>query len=286
MKVLVSKNLGFCTGVNRAYKLALQTASKGEPVYMLGYLVHNQKVIDELKAKGVTSVKSLKEIPKGAKGYLIISSHGVSPDAMEKARSTGLEVIDTTCPWVKKPQMMAGNLAKEGYHIVIVGDKDHAEVVGIIGWAGGLPAGRQAKAQVVENIKDVKKIGFHEKIAAIAQTTQSQKNFEEIVNALAQKTNELKVCNTICETTSKMQRGAVEVAKRSEIMLVIGDSRSANTRRLKELCEETGARTYQVDSAEKIDLNLFKGFDTVGITAGASTPAYVIDQVIAKLKGA
>jgi len=286
MKLLVAKYLGFCTGVNRAYKLALATAARGLPVYMLGYLVHNQKIIDELKEKGINSVKNLSEIPSTATGFLIISAHGVSPEVLEKATKTGLTIIDTTCPWVKKPQTMAQKLVEEGYHVVIIGDKNHAEVLGILGWAKGLPAGRQGKAQVIEDIKDVKKVRFHERIGVLAQTTQSAKHFEDMVNALSAKTNELKVCNTICEATSRMQRSAVDVAKRSEVMLIIGDRKSANTRRLKELCEETGALTYQIESADDLDLNLLKGFDVIGLTAGASTPAFIIDGVINKLKGA
>jgi len=278
MKLLVAKNLGFCTGVNRAYRLALKTAQKGGPTYVLGLLVHNQKVVDELKQKGVQTIKNLNEIPKGTKGSLIISAHGLPPDQYEKAVKTGLKIIDTTCTWVKKPQSLAKELVESGYHLIIVGDKNHTEVIGIMGWAGG-------KAQVIEDIKDVKKVSFHEKMAAIAQTTQSQKNFEDIVNALASKTNEIRVCNTICEATTKMQHYAVDVAKRSEIMFVIGDKKSANTRRLKELCEETGAKTYQIEGAEDLDLKLLKGFDIIGLTAGASTPQYVIDAVIARIQG-
>ncbi len=285
MNLLISKALGFCKGVDRAYRLAIKTAEKGKPTYILGYLVHNQKVIDELKAKGVISVKDLNEIPNGATGYLIISAHGVSPDVLEKAGKTGLKLIDTTCPWVKKPQLMAREMAEKGYHIVIIGDRNHAEVAGILGWAQRLPAGRQGKAQVIEGPRDVKKVSFHERTAVIAQTTQSRKNFEDVINLLAGKTNELHVCDTICEATTKMQRSAVDVAKRAEVMFVIGDKKSANTRRLKELCEETGAKTYQIESADDLDLNLVKGFDIIGLTAGASTPKHVIDAVVAKLKG-
>lgn len=278
MKLLTAKFLGFCTGVNRAYNLAIKTAKSGEPVYILGYLVHNQKVIDELKSKGVHTVKDIKEIPKDAAGYLIISAHGLPPAMYEKASKTGLKLIDTTCVWVKKPQALAKQLVDEGYHLIIVGDRNHAEVVGIMGFSNN-------KAQVIENLKDVKKVQFHDKIAVIAQTTQSGRNFDEVVNALSSRTNDLKVFNTICEATSKMQRAAIEVAKRSEIMLVIGDKKSANTRRLKELCEETGAKTYQIESAADLDLNLLKGFDVIGLTAGASTPAHVIEEVKRKLEG-
>lgn len=278
MKLLTAKFLGFCTGVNRAYNLAIKTARSGEPVYILGYLVHNQKVIDELRSKGVQTIKDLKELPKGATGYLIISAHGLPPAMYEKAAKTGLKLIDTTCVWVKKPQSLAKQLVEEGYHLIIVGDKNHAEVAGIKGFSND-------KAQVLENIKDVKKVGFHEKMAVIAQTTQSSRNFDEVVNALASKTNELKAFNTICEATVKMQRAAVDVAKRSEIMLVIGDKKSANTRRLKELCEGTGAKTYQIESAADLNMDLLKGFDIIGLTAGASTPAHVIEEVKKKLEG-
>ncbi len=278
MKLLISKYLGFCTGVSRAYKLALKTAQQGEPVYIFGYLVHNLKVIDELQSKGIKTIKTLNELPKDATGYLVISAHGLSPEMHAKAEKTGLKIVDTTCPWVKKPQETAKQLIDEGYHVVIVGDRNHAEVLGIMGWANN-------KAQVVENAKDLKKVEFHDKIGVIAQTTQSAKNFDEVVNGLLPKTNELKTFNTICEATNKMQRSAQETAKRSEIMFVIGDAKSANTKRLKELCEETGAKTYQIESAADLDLNLIKGFDIIGLTAGASTPDNVIEEVVKKLKG-
>jgi (E)-4-hydroxy-3-methyl-but-2-enyl pyrophosphate reductase len=279
MKVLISKYLGFCNGVKNAYKLAVKTASQGEPTYMLGYLVHNQAVIEELEQKGVKTLKTLKDLPKDAKGYLIISAHGVSPEVQENSASSGLTVVDTTCPWVKKPQELAKQMVAEGYHVVIVGDKNHAEVAGIQGWAKGL-------AEIVENVKEAKKIGMFDKIAVIAQTTQARNNFDEVINELSGHAQELRVCDTICDATGKMQRAAVDIARRSEVMLVIGDKKSANTRRLKELCSDTGAKTYQIESAEDLDLNWLKGFDIIGVTAGASTPNDVIDNVLAKLRSA
>jgi (E)-4-hydroxy-3-methyl-but-2-enyl pyrophosphate reductase len=278
MKINIAKSLGFCKGVSNAYKLAIKAAASGIPTYMLGHLVHNQHVIDELNSKGVITIKTLKDLPKGATGNLIISAHGLSPAQHEKAVATGMTIIDTTCPWVKKPQLLAKQMVDEGYHLVIVGDKNHSEVLGIQGWA-------YDKADVVDSLKEAKKIAFHEKMATIAQTTQSRKNYDDIINELAKKTKELKVCDTICEATSDLQRSAQETAKRSEIMFVIGDKKSANTKRLKEICEETGARTYQIESAADLDLSLTKGFDTIGITAGASTPDRVIEEVVAKLKG-
>jgi len=279
MKILLAKNLGFCTGVNRAYKIAIRTAKSGGPVFMLGPIVHNQKVIDQLKASGVVTINDIKDLPKDQRGSIIISAHGLPPETHDKLIATGLKVIDTTCPWVKKPQLLAKQLAESGYHVVLVGDKKHSEVIGIQGWAG-------KKIQIVSDAREAKKVAPHEKIAVLAQTTQSNPNFEAVVNELAKRTGDLKICNTICESTGKRQRSAVDVAKRSEIMLIIGDSTSANTKRLKELCEDTGARTYLIDSAETLDLNILKGFDVIGVTAGASTPEYVINEVLEKLKGA
>lgn len=278
MKILISKHLGFCNGVSNAYKLAIKTAASGEPTYMLGYLVHNQQVIDELGSKGVITIKNLKELPKDAKGHLIISAHGLPPETIEKAIATGLNIIDTTCAWVKKPQLLAKQLIEEGYHVVIVGEKNHTEVIGILGWAGG-------RAQIVENLKEAKNVTEHKKIAVLAQTTQSRQNFDDVINELGNKTKELKICDTICDATGQMQRSTTDVAKRAEIMLVIGDKKSANTRRLKEISEDTGAKTYQIGSADELNMNWLKGFDIIGLTAGASTPTIVIDAVVAKLKG-
>ncbi|MFC1560179.1 4-hydroxy-3-methylbut-2-enyl diphosphate reductase [Candidatus Margulisiibacteriota bacterium] len=278
MKILVAKHLGFCVGVNRAYKLAIRSAVKKLPVFMLGALVHNQKVIEHLEIKGIKTINTLKDVPKDQKGYLIISAHGLPPKILEQLEGTKLNVIDTTCPWVKKAQIIAKKLAKDGYHVVIVGDKEHIEVKGLLGWAG-------KKAQVVENIKDLKKVNFHKKMGVLAQTTQTQLNFEEMVGGLYNKTEELVVHNTICDATKNRQKFATVVAKRSEIMFIIGDKKSANTRRLTKLCGETGVKTYQVESAEDIDLKWLKGFDVIGVTAGASTPTWVIDAAVKKLKG-
>jgi len=279
MKILIAKHLGFCTGVNRAYKLAIKTAQKKVPVFMLGYLVHNQKVINHLSEAGIKIVNDAKEIPKDIKkGYLIISAHGLPPKILEGVSKTDLKVIDTTCAWVKKAQLIAQKLSNENYHVVIVGDRNHVEVKGLLGWAG-------KGAQVVENAKDTKKIEFHEKLGLISQTTQSYEDFNEVAKLLYEKTNNLNAHNTICDATKNRQGFAVDVAKRSEIMFIIGDKKSANTRRLTKLCQDTGVKTYQIESADEINLDWLKGFDTVGVTAGASTPSWIIEKVISKLKG-
>jgi len=279
MRILIARYLGFCTGVNRAYKLAIKTAAKKLPVYILGYLVHNQKVIEKLESLGIKVVSSLKEVPKDEKACLIISAHGLPPKTMEELKKNSkLKVIDTTCPWVSKAQLLAKKLASDGYHVVIVGDRDHVEVKGLLGWAG-------KGAQVIESAKELGRIKFHKKIGVIAQTTQTEENFEDVAKGLFEKAEELKIFNTICEATKNRQKFATVVAKRSEIMFIIGDKKSANTRRLAKLCEQTGVKTYQVESADDIDLNWLKGFDMIGVTAGASTPSWLINDAIKKLKG-
>jgi len=275
-KIETARHSGFCTGVDRAYRTALEAAKSGEPVYILGLLVHNSLVMNKLETLGIKSVASLSEIPKGASGSLIISSHGVGPGTIEEAKRTGLNVIDTTCPWVRKAQNTAHKLAGEGYQVVIVGDKNHTEVKGIGEWAGESSA-------VVEEKGNLAKICLSEKMGVVAQTTQSAENFEAVVGELKNRTSDLSVHNTICDATKKMQSDAVELAKRSDVMLVIGDKKSANTKRLKELCEETGTPTYQIQDAKELDDGWLDGKNRIGITAGASTPDWVIKEVVDRL---
>lgn len=277
-KIIKADHIGFCTGVDRAYRSAIEAAKSGGPVYILGLLVHNSLVIQKLEELGVKSVSSLSQIPKGSRGSLVISSHGVGPAILEEARATGLKIIDTTCPWVRKAQDTAHKLAEAGYQVVIVGDRDHTEVKGIGEWAG-------RNAVVVENRQCLSASRLSDRIGVIAQTTQSSENFSDVTEELKKRTKDLKVHNTICDATKKMQNDAVDLARRSDVMLVIGDKKSANTKRLKELCEETGTPTYQIQNAGELDKGWMYGKTAVGITAGASTPDWVINEVVDAING-
>ena len=279
MQVLIAEHAGFCEGVERAYRIALEQTKAGRPVFMLGNLVHNTQVIEKFKNLGVNAVKNLSEIPQASKGVLLISAHGVPPQIYQEAKILGLEIVDTTCSWVKKAQKITKELADEGRLVIIVGDKGHPEIRGLVGWSGG-------KAVVVENVKDLDKLSLSpdEKAGILAQTTQAEEHFDKMVAELKKKIKDLKEFDTICGATSKRQNAAVDLAKKVKLMLVIGDKMSANTKRLTELCTKTGTETHQIQTVVELDPEWLKGKDKVGITAGASTPDWVIKEVIERLK--
>jgi len=274
MQILVAEHSGFCEGVERAFRIALETAQTGKPVYMLGNLVHNKQVVEKLKSFKVKSVSALSEIPKKSNGVLLISAHGVPPEIYEEAKKLKLEIVDPTCPWVKKAQKIAKDLADEGRLIIIIGDKGHPEVKGLLGWSKG-------KAVVVENLEDLNKLSLarDEKVGILAQTTQAEEHFDQMVAELKKRVKDVEEFNTICGATSKRQNAAAEAARKVDLMLVIGDKMSANTKRLTELCIKTGTETHQIETAKDLDASWLAGKEKIGITAGASTPDWIIEEV-------
>jgi len=275
MEIKLAKCAGFCEGVERAYQIALKQTTVGQPVFMLGNLVHNTQVIDKFKKLGVQTVKTISEIPAQAKGTLLISAHGVPPQIYDQAKAKGLKVVDTTCAWVKKAQRIAKEQTEASRQVIIVGDKGHVEVKGIVGWSGG-------QARVIETLQEVKEIKAN-KVSVIAQTTQAKEHFQKIVKQIQQKIKDVKVFDTICGATSKRQNAAVELANSVDLTLVIGDKLSANTKRLTELCAQTGTETHQIQSAAELDQKWLANKKKIGITAGASTPDWVIKEVVDKL---
>ncbi len=279
MKIVRAGCCGFCTGVAFAYEKAVEIAKKGKKAYILGYLVHNSDVIRKLEEMGVRSISNLSETPVGEyrdAPLLIISAHGVGPKTYDDAKKIGLEIVDTTCPWVKKAQQISKKLFEEGFKVVIIGDRDHTEVKGIKGWT-------KETAVVVEGPKDVEALPFYEKMGIVAQTTQSVANFEATAAALKKKAGTVRVENTICSATEKRQEAAIELAKQVDLMVVIGDVRSANTNRLRELCLGQGVETQMIHSADEIKTEWLENKKTVGITAGASTPEWVIKEIVDRL---
>lgn len=275
MKVIVAENAGFCFGVRRALKIAFESANASDvPIYSLGPLIHNPQQVEVLAQKGVHEVSDIDTLEPG--NTLIIRSHGTSPDIIEKARSKGIKVVDATCPFVVNAQKYAQTLYKEGYQVVIVGEGDHPEVIGIMGHVDN-------KAWIVEKPSDVSKIPRNQKIGVVAQTTQSFENFRAVISELMQKSNELRIYNTICHATAQRQESALEIAKIVDLMIVIGGRNSANTNRLAFLCKNTGVPTYHIETSDEIDESWLKGIQTVGITAGASTPEWIIDDVVKKI---
>lgn len=245
---------------------------------MLGNLVHNTQVIEKFKGLGVKTVKNLSEIPQATKGVLLVSAHGVSPEIYKEAKGLGLEIVDTTCSWVKKAQKTTKELADEGRMVIIVGDKGHPEVKGLVGWS-------QGKAIVVEDLEDFNKLSLssENKVGILAQTTQAEEHFDRMIAELKKKIKNVKEFDTICGATSKRQKAAMALAKKVDLMLVIGDKMSANTRRLTELCTKTGTETHQIQTIKELDSKWLEGKNKVGITAGASTPDWVIKEVVDKL---
>lgn len=272
LEVLLADYLGFCYGVKRAIKIARENAAPDGSACTLGPIIHNPQMVERLKEEGVGTVSALSDMPRG--GRVIIRSHGVGPETYDRAEAMGLESIDATCPHVKKAQLSAKELADEGRFVVIVGEKEHPEVQSIVQWAGG-------NAAVVESIEEAQAIESAPKLGVVSQTTFSGERFCEIVSALLDKSRDVRIMRTICTATDQRQRAARELASKVDVMLVIGGKNSANTTRLAQLCAEI-CRTYHIETADELQPAWFKNIEKIGITAGASTPDWIIKEVYKK----
>lgn len=272
MKIEVANQSGFCFGVKRAIKIVEDSLKKERDVYCLGPIIHNPQVVKNLMSRGLKIVKDISIIKEGA---LVIAAHGLEPKLVQKAVEKGLRIIDATCPLVKKAQKYAGQLKKDKYHIIIIGDKNHAETKGIVGFSG-------TNFQIVGNKSeiDIKKLQSNKKIGIVSQTTQGIWNLREIATAALPYSDELRIYNTICETTLKKQTATRQLAKRSDIMIVIGGYNSANTKRLVEVSKETGVETYHIETSQDINLAWLKDKEKIGISAGASTSPESINEVV------
>jgi 4-hydroxy-3-methylbut-2-enyl diphosphate reductase len=281
MQIERARELGLCYGVRRAIDMLREAVARHGPLETLGPVAHNRVLVHELTALGVTSVDSLDRI---LGPVVVISAHGVAPSVTRELEERGLTIVDTTCPTVARAQRVAEGLATEGFTIVIFGDADHTEVKGLLGWAGerslaslgvaGLPLEGRAE-------------GFH-RVAVISQTTQRLAEFtsfvQELCAKLLQEGEELRVVNTLCSATQRRQESAAELARRVEVMFVIGGHHSANTRRLADTCSAL-VETYHIETADEIEEARVKGKGHVGITAGASTPDSSIELVELRLRG-
>lgn len=276
LSVKVARQVGYCYGVKRALDMASSAADTGrKPIYTLGPIIHNPQVVESLRREGIDVANSLDEIGKGT---VIIRSHGVAPETIDKSKRKGIDVLDATCPFVKKAQQKAAELTEDGYYVIILGEKDHPEVLGIMGHAGG-------RAMVIEQAEDLALIPKKErKVGLVVQTTQSAEKLQEIAGQLAVRVAELKVYNTICNATARRQADALSLTGVVDVMLVLGGKNSANTSRLAEMCEETGTPTYHIETADEIDEAWFKPGNSVGVTTGASTSPDILKEVVAALE--
>lgn len=275
MQAWLAKNAGFCAGVRRAVKIAQDSLSEDGKWYSLGVLVHNDEVVNHFIHKGLQPIDSLEQI-KDSDAGIIIRSHGISPHVLNQAVQQGLRIKDATCPLVKEVHEIVARLRGEDYEIVIFGDINHPEVQGIMGWCDD-------KAVVVKSIDDLDDLKFGPKVGIVSQTTKDQKDYQALTAALLAKYPEARVFNTICPATKKRQEAARLLCWDVDMMLVIGDKKSSNTRTLSKECISTGVKTFQVQNASEIDPEWLKGISRVGITAGASTPDWIIKEVLDRM---
>jgi 4-hydroxy-3-methylbut-2-enyl diphosphate reductase len=275
MKIVVVKNAGFCFGVKRAIRLASEAArTRPKPVVTLGPLIHNPQVVHKLAEEGVVAVSTPDDLEGGT---MVVRSHGLEPKIIEEARDQGIEIVDATCPNVKSAQRYAALLAKRGYLTVVVGEASHPEVQGILGHAG-------ESSVVVAEERDVEDLDPQKAIGVIAQTTLSQEHFSRIVSLLVEKTQELVVYNTICSSTAAIQEATREVAREADVMVVVGGRNSANTTRLARICRRAGRPTYHIETVSELRPEWFASADSVGIAAGASTPTWLVQDVVSGLE--
>lgn len=268
--------MGFCFGVKKSVKLAKDTIKKRKnDVYMLGSIINNPQVIEYFKKRGAKIVNNLGEVPE--ESIIITRAHGISPLLLHQAYQKRLSVIDTTCPYVKKVQEIVDYLYKNDYFIVIFGDKKHPEILSVLDLI-------QNNALVVNSFYEIEKIKQQKKIGFISQTTKNIYDFKKLLPALLNKTEELRIFNTICKATIERQNSTLELAKKVDVMIVIGGKESANTSRLAEICKKQGVKTYHIETENQIKYEWFHPDDRVGITSGASTPNWVTNKVINKLK--
>ena len=268
-RIVIASEAGACYGVERALRMVEDAAKTSTvPVHTLGPLIHNPRVVDDLAAKGVTVVAS----PEDSAGdTLLLRTHGVTPEEERRARELCHDVLDATCPFVKKVHLAASRLYREGYQVVVVGEAGHPEVEATLPHAPG--------AVVVGDVPKAEELPFCKKIGVVVQTTQSRSNLQHVVSALLDRAEEVRVVNTICDATSGHQGACAELAARADVMIVIGGRISANTKRLAEIAAELCPRTYHIEGADELDPSWLVGAGLIGITAGASTPASQIDAV-------
>jgi len=274
-RVTVASSAGFCWGVERALRKARDAVETAKgPIVTLGPLIHNPGVIADLASQGIGLVD---DVDIKTEGTVIIRSHGVPRGVMESLAAGDVAVVDATCSFVKSAQTRAARLHDEGYRVIILGEPDHPEVLGIRSYAG-------PDAVVVEGPEDLPDDLDGRRVGVVVQTTQSQARLAAITAALVTRVRELRVCNTICSATERRQEAAVAMAADADVVVVVGGRTSGNTKRLVELCAQVQPHTHHIERAEEIDPAWLDGAAVVGVTAGASTPATQIESVVERLR--
>ncbi len=276
MKVNLAKSAGFCFGVRRAINIAMQTAGSRLPVFMLGDIVHNEDVVEEIRRAGISKIRRL---GRGKGKTLLIRAHGCAKKTLQQAMKSGYSIVDATCPMVKEIHKIAGSLEKRGFKVIVIGDKSHDEVKGIVGQM-------KNKAIVIDSLKNIplKRIRRLKKAGVVVQSTQNLEKVEKIAAVLKENVKKLEFHNTICQPTRAKQAEVKSMPLENDVMVVIGSRTSANTKRIYEISKALNKRTYWVNSQEQIRKNWFLKAKSAGVTAGASTPEQAIRKVCAKIR--
>lgn len=277
MNVELAKTAGFCFGVKRAVDTVYQQIEqyRGEKIFTYGPIIHNEEVIKDLRSHGVEVLNDEEELKTADADVVVIRSHGVAKYIYDILEERGITCVDATCPFVKKIHKIVAEKSAEGSYIVIVGNGEHPEVQGIRGWAG-------EQVTVVQTPEDAERFELpdkDQKVCIVAQTTFNYNKFKELVEIISKKRYDIVVLNTICNATKERQTEARQIAARVDAMVVIGDKRSSNTQKLFEICKEECLNTYYIQTLDDFDMNQLRSVETVGITAGASTPNNIIEEV-------
>ena len=277
--IKIAESAGFCFGVKIAVDFAIEAGKKYGKAFTNGPIIHNKQVVQFLEGLNVKELKSYDNLKEG--DTILIRSHGVPPKTEKMLKSIGVNLIDATCPFVKKVHEKVRQLVEEGYYIIIIGEEGHPEVIGILGHleeVGG-------KGIVVENMEDlIRKFPKRNRVGVVAQTTQNEEFFEEAVGYIASNVEELKVFNTICDATSVRQEEVKKIAKEVDLMIIIGGKHSGNTRRLAQISKALNPNTYHIEKADELETEWFEGAENIGVSAGASTPDWIIKEVVEKIR--
>lgn len=282
MKVTLAKTAGFCFGVKRAVEMVYTEAQKGKQVYTLGPIIHNEEVVSDLEKKGVKVIseqdleKMGEDLDELSGSTVVIRSHGVSEAVYRLLEEKKCEIVDSTCPFVKKIHDTVRKHAAKGYDIVIIGSREHPEVQGILGWC----LGRGTVLETEQEISSYEPQNHGKKVCVVAQTTFNYKKFKDLVEIISKKGYDIIAVNTICNATAERQKEAQELAACSDAMIVIGGKNSSNSRKLYEISKNQCESTYFIQTLEDLDMECVRSSESLGITAGASTPKNIIQEVL------
>jgi 4-hydroxy-3-methylbut-2-en-1-yl diphosphate reductase len=280
MQILRAREMGFCFGVRRAVEMMEEAVRDRGPMVSLGSVVHNPQVVERLRGQGLDVIK---DVAEASELPVAITAHGVGPQVIDQLGVAAVEVVDTTCPIVTRSQQWAKRLTEEGFAVVVFGDPNHKEVRGVLGWATG-------KLMVVRREEEMEPLpaDWPSRVGVLSQTTETEHRFSSFVKKLLEvnidRISELRVINTLCHATTAQQAATIHLAEEVDLMIVVGGRESANTRHLADVSRECGVETYHVETADEIEEAWLRGHEKVGVTAGASTPDFAIDEVVNRLE--